>query len=101
MHMRQWFMRLILVAAIPGLFMGVAAWAQMAHSDAGCDGCHVPHNAETLPGVPLWNGSETTVTFTMYSSATFQGTIGRPAQRGLEAVPELSRRRKSGLPVDE
>ena len=80
MQTKRWFKRLALVAVIPFLFMGVAAWAQMAHSDAGCDGCHVPHNAEMLPGVPLWNGSETTVTFTMYSSATFQGTIdGQPS----------------------
>jgi hypothetical protein len=33
-----------------------------------------------LPGVPLWNGLETKTTFTMYSSATFQGTIdGQPS----------------------
>ena len=53
----------------------------LAHSDLfGCSGCHTPHNAETLPGVPLWNGSETTLTFTMYSSASFQGTIdGQPS----------------------
>jgi len=53
----------------------------LAHSDLfGCDGCHEPHNASELPGVPLWNGNETTVTFTMYSSASFQGTIdGQPS----------------------
>jgi predicted CXXCH cytochrome family protein len=53
----------------------------MAHSDLfGCDGCHKPHNAGTLPGVPLWNGNETTLTFAMYSSASFQGTIdGQPS----------------------
>jgi predicted CXXCH cytochrome family protein len=49
----------------------------LAHSDLfSCDGCHTPHNAEALPGVPLWNGLETTVTFTtMYSSKSFEGTI--------------------------
>ena len=49
----------------------------LAHSDLfSCNGCHTPHNAEALPGVPLWNGLETTVTFTtMYSSKSFQGTI--------------------------
>jgi predicted CXXCH cytochrome family protein len=53
----------------------------LAHSDLfGCQGCHTPHNAKTLPGVPLWNGRETTLTFTMYSSASFQGTIdGQPS----------------------
>jgi predicted CXXCH cytochrome family protein len=48
----------------------------LAHSDLfGCYGCHTPHNAEELPGVPLWTGSETTTTFVMYSSDTFQGII--------------------------
>ncbi|OHB74081.1 MAG: hypothetical protein A2Z25_11010 [Planctomycetes bacterium RBG_16_55_9] len=53
----------------------------LAHSDLfGCSGCHTPHNAQTLPGVPLWNGRETTLTFTMYSSASFQGAIdGQPS----------------------
>lgn len=53
----------------------------IAHSDLfGCSGCHTPHNAQSLPGVPLWNGTETTTTFVMYSSATFQGTIdGQPS----------------------
>jgi hypothetical protein len=53
----------------------------IAHSDLfGCSGCHTPHNAKPLPGVPLWNGSETTTTFVMYSSATFKGTIdGQPS----------------------
>jgi len=46
----------------------------------GCDACHTPHDGETLPGVPLWNGSETTTTFVMYSSDTFQGTAdGQPS----------------------
>lgn len=46
----------------------------------GCDGCHTPHNAETLPSVPLWNGRETTSKFVMYSSETFQGTAdGQPS----------------------
>jgi hypothetical protein len=46
----------------------------------GCDGCHTPHNAAALPGVPLWNGRETTRTFVMYSSDTFQGTAdGQPS----------------------
>jgi len=53
----------------------------IAHSDLfGCNGCHTPHNADSLPGVPLWNGLQTKTTFTMYSSASFQGTIdGQPS----------------------
>jgi predicted CXXCH cytochrome family protein len=68
---------LIILAALftPTVVMAIA------HSNLfGCDGCHTPHNAEVLPGVPLWNGSETTATFTMYSSDTFQGTMdGQPS----------------------
>jgi predicted CXXCH cytochrome family protein len=68
---------LIILAALltPTVVMAIA------HSDLfGCNGCHTPHNAEALPGVPLWNGSETTSTFTMYSSDTFQGIIdGQPS----------------------
>ncbi len=65
----------LMALSIPTLVMAIA------HSDQfGCDGCHTPHNAEVLPGVPLWNGSETMTTFTMYSSATFQGAIdGQPS----------------------
>jgi nitrate/TMAO reductase-like tetraheme cytochrome c subunit len=57
-----------------------AAWAAAAHNDHGCDACHIPHNAGTMPGVPLWNGNETVTTFTMYSSHTFQAAIdGQPS----------------------
>jgi len=69
---------LFLTAIASTLLM--AAWAFAAHSDHGCDSCHVPHNAGTMPGVPLWNGSETTTSFTMYSSQTFQASIdGQPS----------------------
>lgn len=66
---------ILMVLSLPAVVMAIA------HSDLfGCDGCHQPHNAETLPGVPLWNSAETTLTFTMYSSASFQGTIdGQPS----------------------
>jgi len=81
MQLNGSFGKACLAAVIPVLFAAAAVWGQTAHSDlVGCDGCHVPHNAEHMPGVPLWNGSETTVTFTMYSSATFQGAIdGQPS----------------------
>jgi hypothetical protein len=65
--------RLFLTAS--GCLLLLAGWAAAAHSDHGCDSCHTPHHAGTLPGVPLWNGSETATTFTMYSSPTFQGSI--------------------------
>lgn len=71
--MKLKLMCLLMVCGLPLVVMA-------AHSDYGCDGCHTPHNSEQLPGVPLWNGTTTTTTFTMYSSATFQGTIdGQPS----------------------
>lgn len=72
--MKLSFVKLCLLLTLVGLLTPTALMA-LAHSDLfGCDGCHTPHNAETLPGVPLWNGSETMTTFVMYSSDTFQGT---------------------------
>ncbi len=74
--------RVVVIAGVLGaLCLPTAVIAALAHSDLfGCDGCHEPHNAGTLPGVPLWNGNEATVTFTMYSSASFQGIIdGQPS----------------------
>jgi hypothetical protein len=81
MQAKKWLARLGLGLVISGLLTAVATWGATAHSDlVGCDGCHVPHNAGKLPGVPLWNGSETTVTFTMYSSKTMQATMdGQPS----------------------
>jgi hypothetical protein len=78
--MKLKFIKVGLLTILIGLLTSTAVMA-IAHSDQfGCDGCHEPHNAETMPGVPLWNGNETTVTFTMYDSASFQGTIdGQPS----------------------
>ncbi len=61
-----------------------------AHSDHGCNNCHVPHkagmegDADASWGVPLWSTAQTAdglPTFTLYSSKTFDalGTdIGQP-----------------------
>ena len=77
----RWLVRVGLGVIASALLTAPAVWAAAAHSDmVGCDGCHVPHNAGRLPGVPLWNGNETATTFTMYSSKTFQATIdGQPS----------------------
>lgn len=73
--MKLSFVKLRLLLVLVGLLTPTAVRA-LVHSDLfGCDGCHTPHNAEALPGIPLWNGSETTTTFVMYSSDTFQGTV--------------------------
>jgi len=58
----------ILVAVV--MFMPILAMGA-AHSDNGCASCHTPHKAVESTLVPLWNGAETTQTFTMYSSAHF------------------------------
>jgi hypothetical protein len=78
--MKLKFIKVGLLAVLTGLLTPIAVMA-IAHSDLfGCNGCHTPHNAKALPGVPLWNGSETTATFTMYSSDTFQGIMdGQPS----------------------
>jgi predicted CXXCH cytochrome family protein len=78
--MKSSLVRIGLLVALIG-FLTQAAVMGIAHSDLfGCSGCHTPHNAESLPGVPLWSGLETKTTFTMYTSATFQGTIdGQPS----------------------
>ncbi len=67
----------LLVAVATALCTPVLIMA--AHSDYGCDGCHTPHNASEMPGVPLWSGSEGTRVFTeFYSSHTLDATIGQP-----------------------
>ena len=67
------FARSCLIPVVIGLLTPTILIA-IAHTDLfGCDVCHTPHNAETLPGVTLWNGSQNTTTFVMYSSSTFQG----------------------------
>jgi predicted CXXCH cytochrome family protein len=72
--------KLRLLWVLVGLLTPIVAMA-LGHTDLfGCDACHTPHNVEVLPGVPLWNGSETKTTFAMYSSDTFQGTAdGQPS----------------------
>lgn len=75
--MKRSFVKAGFLLVLATAFIGSVAIA--AHSDLfGCDACHTPHNAGTLPGVPLWSGSETTLTFTPYSSATLDATVGQP-----------------------
>ncbi|MHC4146603.1 MAG: cytochrome c3 family protein [Planctomycetota bacterium] len=73
-------MKLRLLLVLVGLSTPIVVMA-LGHTYLfGCDACHTPHNGEALPGAPLWNGSETTMTFVMYSSDTFQGTgDGQPS----------------------
>ena len=78
--MKQHLSKLRIIVILVGFLTPTVVMA-LAHSDLfGCNGCHTPHNADTLPGVPLWNGSDTTTTFVMYSSHSFQGVIdGQPS----------------------
>ena len=69
--------QIVLILALAPMIVPVGLWAA-AHSDFGCKSCHAPHHAGDLPGVPLWNGSETTTTFTLYSSDTLDATVGQP-----------------------
>jgi predicted CXXCH cytochrome family protein len=44
-----------------------------------CVTCHTPHNADTtVANAPLWNHALTTATFTPYSSATLDASVGQP-----------------------
>ena len=64
-------MVIAVVVFVPGLALAVG------HGDYGCDGCHTPHHA-TAGTVPLWNGHETALTFTVYGSASLNATVGQP-----------------------
>jgi predicted CXXCH cytochrome family protein len=65
--------------ACVGLLLGAADIAQASHSSRGCFNCHVPHQANPVSatdyGVPLWSPKYANgplhVTYTMYSSPTF------------------------------
>jgi predicted CXXCH cytochrome family protein len=44
-----------------------------------CIVCHTPHNADvSVTNAPLWNHESTTATFTPYSSASMDATVGQP-----------------------
>ena len=43
-----------------------------------CKFCHTPHLAQSVAGAPLWNHQTTAASYTLYSSATFQGTSTQP-----------------------
>ena len=44
-----------------------------------CVPCHTPHGADTtVTDAPLWNHTAATATFTLYSSATLNASLGQP-----------------------
>ena len=43
-----------------------------------CIFCHTPHNAQAVPGAPLWNHAVTVATFSAYTSATLNAVVGQP-----------------------
>jgi predicted CXXCH cytochrome family protein len=76
--MKLSYVQAVVLMVLVGLF-GPAAVMAAGHGDFGCDGCHTPHHALTLEGVPLWSGGEpNTATFELYSSATLQAVPGQP-----------------------
>lgn len=66
-------------AAITGSAHDFSAAGWNATSEI-CIVCHTPHNADsTVAGIaPLWNHELTVSTFTPYSSATLNATVGQP-----------------------
>ena len=80
---------LIVAAALLGLptvaFAGIQGTAHDlsgSYSTEICNVCHTPHNADTTAAglaAPLWNHELTaTATFTVYSSATLNASMGQP-----------------------
>ena len=44
-----------------------------------CVACHTPHKSDTsVTDAPLWNHSNSTQSYTLYSSATLNATMGQP-----------------------
>jgi predicted CXXCH cytochrome family protein len=45
-----------------------------------CNVCHTPHNGDTtVTTAPLWDHTETTASFTIYSSTTLNASVGAPS----------------------
>ena len=53
---------------------GTSAFANLDGTVQICVYCHTPHNANA--GVPLWNHTLSTATYTMYSSPTLKAQMG-------------------------
>ena len=43
-----------------------------------CSVCHTPHNAQVVPGAPLWNHTITVVVFQPYTSDSLKATVNQP-----------------------
>jgi predicted CXXCH cytochrome family protein len=70
-------------AASTGIITGSAHDFSLSSWAGGqiCVPCHAPHKANTLPGpvAPLWNHRDSTVIYTLYSSAAMKATMHQPA----------------------
>lgn len=44
-----------------------------------CIVCHTPHNSKPIAGAPLWNRTDTTAVFSLYSSPSLLSTPGQPS----------------------
>lgn len=64
----------IAMGVLPVSVMAAEEEGAHNHTDHGCSSCHIMHNAQQLTGVPLWNGRQTTTTFTLYNATTTGST---------------------------
>ena len=77
---------LLLLGSVPSAVMaGTIVGSAHDFSGSGwsggeiCDACHTPHNSDTSVNLaPLWNHEITSLTYTVYSSATLDATVGQP-----------------------
>lgn len=76
----------LMFVAVSGSLFAVISGSAHDFATAGWNGtgeicivCHTPHNAMSTNG-PLWNHTETSATFTLYSSPSLDATdLGQPA----------------------
>lgn len=87
MHKRYAGMIIISILVMTGLVFGQSivgsahdfSTASWNTSGEICIVCHTPHNADvSVTNAPLWNHESTTATFTPYSSASMDATVGQP-----------------------
>ncbi len=82
-------------AILAGLLLGLGIQSNFAGTITGsahdftakswsggriCVACHAPHNTNTsVTDAPLWTHALSTATYTLYSSATLNATMGQPS----------------------
>jgi predicted CXXCH cytochrome family protein len=85
-------LRNIVIVGLCMCFIAVPSLGQISGSDHDfsseswnptgemCNVCHTPHNSDTtVSDAPLWSHEVTVATFTLYSTATLNATVGQPS----------------------